>query len=149
MTKGHYANIGAIVGGVSTKLLGSIAPAMMQQVMLAEAEKVLRAFIEDRGRMSEENMRAFLALHNSHLHDGSGPIMGVVRTNGFYLGEALRDKGMCFSLCYLSVRSPYIFHRNVVRQRWTNRRVWRSVEEHVPYQSQVESFEATQPLSTE
>ena len=86
--------VGAIVGNVGKFLQGRvIEPAMLHQVILAEAEKVLRACIEDRGRMTKKNMEALLALHNSHLHDGSGPIVGVIRTNAFVLSETLRDKG--------------------------------------------------------
>lgn len=47
-----------------------------KQVLLAEKEQVLR-FLFD--RMLPEDQTAFMALANDHLHDGSGPIMGVIR----------------------------------------------------------------------
>lgn len=44
------------------------------------AEKNMETIIS---RMPLERAKAFRALANSHLHDGSGPLMGIVRTNGF------------------------------------------------------------------
>ena len=35
------------------------------------------------GRMSARNQVAYKALENAHTEDGSGPLLGVVRTNGF------------------------------------------------------------------
>ncbi|KAF9262216.1 SET domain-containing protein [Marasmius fiardii PR-910] len=54
--------------------------AQIQQAALAQKEKFVEAVFE---RLQEENKAAFMALHNSHKQDGSGPLMGVVRTNGF------------------------------------------------------------------
>jgi len=34
-------------------------------------------------RMTDENRKAFMALANSHTEDGSGPILGIIRTNGY------------------------------------------------------------------
>ncbi len=34
-----------------------------------------------------------MALHNSHTQDGSGPLMGVIRTNGYGLA-GLHDEGL-------------------------------------------------------
>ena len=34
-------------------------------------------------RLTQENQAAFRALANSHTEDGSGPLLGVIRTNGF------------------------------------------------------------------
>ncbi|PBK83611.1 hypothetical protein ARMGADRAFT_1136864 [Armillaria gallica] len=42
-------------------------------------------------RMSEES-KVFLGFHNSHLHDGTGPILGLVRTNGYGLEDDLKDE---------------------------------------------------------
>jgi hypothetical protein len=56
------------------------------QAMLVQWEKVLEPGFK---RMSEDNQAAFKALANSHTEDGSGPILGVIHTNGFgvYLGK--------------------------------------------------------------
>ena len=89
-------DLGYITIGVAGQLPSGTPLPMIHQVVLAEAEKSMRRVIEDRSRMTEENMRALLALDNSHLHDGSGPIMGVIRTNSFGLGEELRDEGPVF-----------------------------------------------------
>lgn len=50
------------------------------QVMLIEYENILR---EAYKRMQSESQAALLKLANSHTEDGSGPILGVLRTNGF------------------------------------------------------------------
>ncbi|KAK0432157.1 hypothetical protein EV421DRAFT_1911235 [Armillaria borealis] len=44
------------------------------------------------GRMSEESKNVFMDLRNSHLHDGTGPILSVVRTNGYGLEDDLKDE---------------------------------------------------------
>ncbi len=59
------------------------------QYILNHSENVMHSVF---GRMSEESKNVFMDLRNSHLHDGSGPILGVVRTNGYGLGDDLKDK---------------------------------------------------------
>ncbi|KAK0454886.1 hypothetical protein EV421DRAFT_1759855 [Armillaria borealis] len=59
-----------------------------KQAMLFEWEKELEVAYK---RMPEEHQMAFMALYNSHTQDGSGPIMGVIRTNGYGLG-GLQDE---------------------------------------------------------
>lgn len=51
-----------------------------RQAAIFEWEKLLQASFD---RMEPENQAAFMALANSHLEDGSGPVLGVIRTNGF------------------------------------------------------------------
>jgi hypothetical protein len=51
-----------------------------RQAAMFEWEKLLQSSFD---RMEPENQVAFMALANSHLEDGSGPILGVIRTNGF------------------------------------------------------------------
>jgi len=51
-----------------------------QMIALAEYEKVLEVAV---GRMSDESRKAFMALANNHQEDGSGPILGIIRTNGY------------------------------------------------------------------
>jgi hypothetical protein len=50
------------------------------QASLAQWETYLQCALR---RMPPENQAAFMALANSHTEDGSGPLLGVVRTNGF------------------------------------------------------------------
>lgn len=47
-----------------------------KQLLLAEKEQELGLVF---GRLTPENQVAFKALANCHLHDGSGPLMGVIR----------------------------------------------------------------------
>ncbi len=42
--------------------------------------------------MSEECQDTFMGLRNRHLHDGSGPLLGVARTNGYVLDDGLMDR---------------------------------------------------------
>jgi hypothetical protein len=41
--------------------------------------------------MEPENKNAFMELANSHKDDGSGPILGIIRTNGFRVGSNIFD----------------------------------------------------------
>ncbi len=62
-----------------------------------EAERVLRVTYE---RMRPEDQAAYVKLHNAHLDDGSGPLLGVMRTNGYSLFDM---QGRC-ALCILNAR---------------------------------------------
>ncbi|PBK92508.1 hypothetical protein ARMGADRAFT_1030788 [Armillaria gallica] len=54
--------------------------------------------------MSEESKNVFMDLRNSHLHDGSGPILGVVRTNGYGLGMSPKMRLLIVSdACYSTI----------------------------------------------
>jgi hypothetical protein len=52
----------------------------MIQVQMQEWEEQLGIALK---RMTDENRKAFMALANSHTEDGSGPILGIIRTNGY------------------------------------------------------------------
>ncbi|KAK0237759.1 hypothetical protein EDD85DRAFT_951933 [Armillaria nabsnona] len=54
------------------------------KTILHQAEKVMCPIFE---HMHEEDKKAFMELHNSHLQDGSGPILGVIRTDGCVFGN--------------------------------------------------------------
>ena len=54
------------------------------KIMLFEWEQLLEAAA---GRMDPERRAKLMALANCHLEDGSGPINGIVRTNGFSAGN--------------------------------------------------------------
>jgi len=67
-----------------------------QQVMMFEFEKVLEIAVK---RMPEKERALFLALHNSHTADGTGPLLGIIRTNAF----GVNDKDLrCCLLPWLS-----------------------------------------------
>jgi hypothetical protein len=57
-------------------------------IVMMEWEKMLEVAV---GRMEPENRNAFMELANSHKDDGSGPILGIIRTNGFRVGSNVFD----------------------------------------------------------
>jgi hypothetical protein len=57
-------------------------------IAMMEWEKTLEAAV---GRMESAARKAFMELANSHKHDGSGPILGIIRTNGFRVGGNIFD----------------------------------------------------------
>ncbi|KAK0236715.1 hypothetical protein EDD85DRAFT_790477 [Armillaria nabsnona] len=66
-----------------------LTPEEKHQYLLYQSEGVVHSVFV---RMSEESKKVFKGLHNSHLHDGTGPILGVVRTNGYDLEDDLKDE---------------------------------------------------------
>ena len=61
-----------------------LTEAQVIQVNMQEWEEHLGIALK---RMTDENRKAFTALANSHTEDGSGPILGIIRTNGYGLPE--------------------------------------------------------------
>lgn len=51
--------------------------------MLSDMEKNMELICS---RMAPQTLKTFTSLHNSHKTDGSGPLTGIGRTNGFGLG---------------------------------------------------------------
>ncbi|CAK5281687.1 unnamed protein product [Mycena citricolor] len=68
--------------GIRLSLPESLSREQRIQYSLDERERVLSGCVQ---RMSPENRAAFFSLANSHKEDGSGPILGIVRTNGLGL----------------------------------------------------------------
>ncbi|KIY53244.1 hypothetical protein FISHEDRAFT_16588, partial [Fistulina hepatica ATCC 64428] len=56
----------------------------MLQAAMAEQNHLYELTVS---RMIPERRAAFMALHNSHQHDGSGTALGIVRTNGFGISD--------------------------------------------------------------
>ena len=54
---------------------------------MAEFEQLLQGVLE---RLNSADRKTFLRMKNTHKKDGSGPLLGIVRTNGFAL-EGLYD----------------------------------------------------------
>ncbi|KAG7094836.1 hypothetical protein E1B28_005645 [Marasmius oreades] len=52
----------------------------MQQAALCQKEKQIELVF---GRLYTEHKKAYMALWNSHKEDGSGPLLGIFRTNAF------------------------------------------------------------------
>ena len=63
-------------------------PEQARQVSLFEQEKMLEFLF---ARVDPKLQAAYKALYNSHQFDGSGPLTGIGRTNGFGIG--LNDAG--------------------------------------------------------
>ncbi|KAJ7575609.1 hypothetical protein C8J56DRAFT_838010, partial [Mycena floridula] len=64
----------------------------LHQIALDEREKRLEILL-NRFDSDADKVRV-MALHNSHKEDGSGPILGIVRTNGFGAPKELRHRGL-------------------------------------------------------
>ncbi len=79
----------APVGLSAVPILQGMTKEEVNQAILDHSEGIMRPIFE---RMHEENRKEFMALHNSHMHDGSGPTLGVIRTNGYGLGDDLKDE---------------------------------------------------------
>ncbi|KAF9036932.1 SET domain-containing protein, partial [Hymenopellis radicata] len=52
----------------------------LQRVVLHSGEKLVERLFD---RMNPGQKKAYMSLHNSHKLDGSGPLFGVARTNGY------------------------------------------------------------------
>ena len=81
-----FAERPLLVVPANCNISGIVPPAhynMEQQkrIVMTEWEKKLNIVVEE--RMTEEDRKAFKELQNSHTEDGSPPILGVIRTNGF------------------------------------------------------------------
>ncbi|KAJ7350566.1 hypothetical protein DFH08DRAFT_995198, partial [Mycena albidolilacea] len=72
--------------GVPVPTPSTFSRAQVMQLTLQGHEKYSAVSID---RMRPEAKKAFMALRNCHTEDGSGPIVGIVRTNGMAL-EGLR-----------------------------------------------------------
>ncbi|KAK1216255.1 hypothetical protein PQX77_021129 [Marasmius sp. AFHP31] len=85
----------------------------VMQVGLQQAEKQLEMVFS---RFLKEQQEAYMALYNSHKHDGSGPILGVMRTNSFGVlvggeiyGSVCKDASR-FNHRYPLIRPPDSMH---------------------------------------
>lgn len=70
---------------VSGEIAGirNYTPAQLAQIQLFEAERVLQTAVR---RMDNEGRRAYMSLANAHKEDGSGPCLGILRTNVYAIG---------------------------------------------------------------
>lgn len=64
----------------SPDLPGAVPPEQLKALAHFDWEKFLQPCF---ARLTPENQAAYRALANSHTKDGSGPLLGVIRTNGF------------------------------------------------------------------
>ena len=69
-----------------------------RQADLSEQFKRIQAYEREMemqkmfSKMTPENQRAYLSLANSHKEDGTGPVSGILRTNGFEIGLPASEK---------------------------------------------------------
>ncbi|KAJ2926695.1 hypothetical protein H1R20_g10415, partial [Candolleomyces eurysporus] len=71
--------IGAV--SLTDKATRELTKSQYFQLGLIQAEKLLERVMKD--WMTEEARKGYMELANSHKHDGSGPIDGILRTNGY------------------------------------------------------------------
>ncbi|TFK31211.1 hypothetical protein BDQ12DRAFT_708041 [Crucibulum laeve] len=93
-----------VVARPDVQIPRSFTHEQIRQVILFEWEKNLEICVD---RMFPENRKAFYTLANAHTEDGSGPIMGRIRTNGYGVIEKLYDKelahlAVCDKLSYIN-----------------------------------------------
>ena len=73
------------------------------KIMLFQREQQLEVAV---GRMEPDKRSKLIVLANSHSEDGSGPISGIVRTNGYGLtnlwDEDIQPEGDASNPCYYS-----------------------------------------------
>ncbi|KAJ7608660.1 hypothetical protein FB45DRAFT_845823 [Roridomyces roridus] len=72
--------------GIPTDVPEFFTQEQVAQQSLRDLEKMVGYCVQ---RMDAETKEAYMALKNSHLEDGSGPLVGILRTNGIGL-EGLR-----------------------------------------------------------
>ncbi|EIM92660.1 SET domain-containing protein [Stereum hirsutum FP-91666 SS1] len=78
-----------IFGEVSRELSVNMTYGSMQQIMLAERELAHEVMFK---RLKPKQQEEYMSLANCHLHDGSGPLTGILRTNGLALGNVLHHE---------------------------------------------------------
>ncbi|THU86385.1 SET domain-containing protein, partial [Dendrothele bispora CBS 962.96] len=61
----------------------------IQQAQLNQLEKLMETLVD---QMPKENQEAYKKLANCHQEDGSGPLLGIARTNGFPIGDYYEPK---------------------------------------------------------
>uniref|UniRef100_A0A0W0FVI9 SET domain-containing protein n=1 Tax=Moniliophthora roreri TaxID=221103 RepID=A0A0W0FVI9_MONRR len=70
--------------GSDTEIPKHFTNAQREQVFMMDIEHGLDILVK---RMPEENQKAFMELWNCHTEDGSGPLLGICRTNGLALQD--------------------------------------------------------------
>ncbi|PBK92458.1 SET domain-containing protein [Armillaria gallica] len=81
----------APLGLSAAPILQGMTKEEVNQAILDHSEEIMRPIFE-RMLLHEEDQKEFMGLHNSHMHDGSEPTLGVIRTNGYGLGDDLKDE---------------------------------------------------------
>ncbi|KAJ2920870.1 hypothetical protein H1R20_g16223, partial [Candolleomyces eurysporus] len=87
----------------STKALEELSDNQIGQLLVKNTEPFFRYMIDQ--QMRSDDRKGFMSLANSHTNDGSGPVFGIVRTNGFGIdfGSALPGADKDFGSGYGAV----------------------------------------------
>ncbi|KAG7094822.1 hypothetical protein E1B28_005635 [Marasmius oreades] len=83
------------------------------QAALCQKEKDIEAVF---GRLHEQHKEVFMALWNSHKEDGSGPLLGIVRTNSIEVDYYDDDDDMQFPYTGIWNEASRFNHRKVYSQ---------------------------------
>ena len=93
-----------------------------RQVMISEEEQALEVAVQ---RMNETDRALYMALHNSHTTDGSGPLYGIMRTNGFGVSKLSHSANSQYGtsvVCNVGSRVnhryfffPFLFHSHKLK----------------------------------
>jgi hypothetical protein len=104
--------------GVYTTSPPDFTPEMLIQHRLNDLEKYYSVSVQ---RMRPENRAAFMALANSHKEDGSGPIVGITRTNGLGI-SGLRPGVKDGTNMYVAILKDIsrLNHRQVHKRLWSD-----------------------------
>ena len=62
-------------------------------------------------QMTAENQRAYLSLANSHKEDGTGPVSGILRTNGFEIDLPVSEKSVMTRYTVIGKEASRLNHR--------------------------------------
>ncbi|EAU90717.1 hypothetical protein CC1G_03986 [Coprinopsis cinerea okayama7 len=81
-----------IFGRINSEGLSELSDNQIAQLYMKKAEGMLRYAVDQ--QMMSRARKGFLELGNSHLNDGSGPLLGIVRTNGFGISFGERLPGL-------------------------------------------------------
>jgi hypothetical protein len=92
-----------VLGEASPASYKKLTPGQARQLEMKIAEQNLGPALDT--FMTPELKEEFMSLANSHKHDGSGPILGIIRTNGFRVvfHQALPGVDQDFGLPYTAV----------------------------------------------
>ncbi|KAJ7573218.1 hypothetical protein C8J56DRAFT_1173972 [Mycena floridula] len=63
----------------------------LTQILMYEMNRMLRVAVEE---MSQKEKQDFMTLTNCHKGDGSGPLLGIQRTNSIRVLDGIKNKGM-------------------------------------------------------
>lgn len=79
-----------------------------KRVILHSSDKCLQNLAD---RMDADEKNAYMSLYNDHKLDGSGPLLGIMRTNGYCIDHLREEGGPLFTLSISSATSNHPYSR--------------------------------------